>query len=798
MTKDDNKVLIAVSAGVILGLEIVLARIFSVKFFPSLAFFVISSAMLGLSASSIYFFLKRHQISKNPNFLASQLLLGGLAMVLALILLVNFHFTSNVQLVAIYISWIPAFFFTGNVLVYLLFHKTEKFGILYFCDLLGAAAICLVLGLLLETIGAPSIVVLFALLLTVWAFKMVSTAQKPLRSSAAMLSAMYLILLSLNLAFGVLEPMFSKGTDADLQTTFYKWNTISRVASYDRGGAPWNQSLAYEGAAEKSIYLDIDSSASTTILHGNQSFDFLKYDLAQAVYSIVEPGRALVIGAGGGRDVQAALSHGMQHVTAVELNAIIFQDLMLGKFKEYSGGLYADNKSVLAVSDEGRSFVRRSKSRYDVVQISLVDTWAATAAGAFVNSENTLYTVEAFKDYLLHLSDRGAISVLRWSGPEIYRLLGVFAEAAIQTGIASPQDHVLVLQSAENTGHVANAVLFTKTPIQNLNTEKIKAYLERTKFKVAYPDLFGQGVDPKISHLLTNRGWKHLHDWEGLDLSPVTDNRPFFFYTAPANYWGALINNPSLITNPEYKVVMLGILSLLVAVFVVIVPLLFRKHVHAQHRSDGFVAAGFYFSSLGIGFMLVEMAMIQKFAMILGHPSYSLTCSLAGILIGAGLGSFTFEKSKFLQTSRASMFVASIFVAGLSLFTLAVYPHLFEQSAAWPFFAKVLAIEALIVPLGFALGMFLPWGMLQIQNDDSMRTWAWALNGVFSVAGTAIGTFANIKYGFWSTMIAGSILYLSLGVFGFFWRRPALEFRTEQTRPPTAANTQTDELTRTA
>jgi hypothetical protein len=251
----------------------------------------------------------------------------------------------------------------------------------------------------------------------------------------------------------------TKGHDADT-VLFSKWNSFSRVAVYDRSHGDWSLSSTYKGARPDTRFMDIDSAASTPIVRfdGDLSkVEYLKYELTGLAYHLVDPGFiALVIGPGGGRDLLTALVFDAGRVDGVEVNPIIANDVMLGHFRDFSGAIY-DNPKVHVVVDDGRSFIRRSDERYDIIQASLVDTWAATAAGAYTLTENTLYTKEAFEDYYDHLSDRGLLTITRWVFDGL-RLVSL-AQAACEARGCTASDHLAVIQQ----DRVAT-FLFTKTP----------------------------------------------------------------------------------------------------------------------------------------------------------------------------------------------------------------------------------------------------------------------------------------------------------------------------------------------
>ena len=230
----------------------------------------------------------------------------------------------------------------------------------------------------------------------------------------------------------------TKGHQGD-RVLFSKWNSFSRVAVYDRAHGDWALSPRFTGVRSPSLFMDIDSAASTPIVKSTGKLDdaaYLRYELTALAYHLVERPdgfRALVIGPGGGRDLVSALVFGARHVDGVEINPIIVRDVMLDAFREYSGGIYA-HPQVSSHVDDGRSFIRRSSSKYDVIQASLVDTWAATAAGAYTLTENSLYTSEAFGEYLDHLTDSGFLTITRWVFDGL-RLVSLAQEACEARGL---------------------------------------------------------------------------------------------------------------------------------------------------------------------------------------------------------------------------------------------------------------------------------------------------------------------------------------------------------------------------
>src|SRR5262249_38996873 len=383
-------------------------------------------------------------------------------------------------------------------------------------------------------------------------------------------------------------------------------------------------------------FMDIDSAASTPILHlapDLSNAQYLRYELTALAYHLKRPGfSALVIGPGGGRDLASALVFGAAHVDGVEINPIIADDVMRDRFREFSGGIYANPRVRIAV-DDGRSFVRRTPDRYDVIQASLVDTWAATAAGAYTLTENTLYTVDAFNDYLDHLTDGGVLTITRWVADGL-RLVSL-AQAACEPRGWSAADRLAIVRQ----DRVATFLL-KKTPFSVDDIARLRASAAALEFDVLYvPDTGpAAAVASQDEVTMTTRpaqdvivdgastgdyarlvrapdrdrfyaGYRH-------DIRPTTDDRPFFFHTTQLRDQMSVAFGRSMLFGNGLSALMtlLGISTALVALFVV-GPLLVAGRGHARPR--GWPAWLVYFGALGAGFMLIEVSVLQRFVLLL-------------------------------------------------------------------------------------------------------------------------------------------------------------------------------------
>jgi len=757
--------------------ELALTRIFSVTMYYHFAFLAISIALFGLSASGVLVFVLRQRLAgiSTSTLLATTAMLHGAATLIALAFLVRIRVGLDYSaenlffMLAIYgLSSLP--FLTGGAVVSLSFARlSSRINMLYASDLLGAATGCLLLIPLLNVLGAPGVV------MTAAGLSMVAALCFSPRTSRVGVGLGALVLLAVpscaQLAgrspFAVAD---TKGHLGD-RVLFSKWNSFSRVAVYDRTHGDWSLSPTFTGPHLDSLFMDIDSAASTPIVKSTgrlSDAESLRYELTAIGYSLVAPPpggpgfSALVIGPGGGRDLLSALVFGASHVDGVEINPIIARDVMMERFREYSGGIYTDPRVSIHV-DDGRSFVRRSAEKYDVIQASLVDTWAATAAGAYTLTENSLYTTEAFGEYLDHLSDRGVLTITRWVFDGL-RLVSLAQAACAERGL-DPSRHLAIVRY----DRVATFLL-KKQPFTEAETADLVKRSHDLGFTVLYApgaEAAATGSDPiemarygtgagdyRTLILAPDRG-RFLAEYP-LDIRPTTDDRPFFFHTTRlGNQFSVAFGRSMLFGNGLSALLTLfGISAVLVLLFIV-GPLL----LVARQPGTGWPAWLAYFGALGAGFMLLEVALLQQFVLLLGHPVYSLTVTLFSLLLGTGLGSFLSRRVAPDRVKRVTI-RAVLAVAAVALAAPWLVPALINLAIPWPLWLRILTAVALMLPLGFLLGIPLPGGMrLLAGHRPEIIPWGWGLNGAFSVIGATLAVFIAMNWGFSTALLAGAVTY---------------------------------------
>jgi hypothetical protein len=740
-------------------LELSLTRIFSVVFYYHFAFLAISIALFGLGAGGVFSYViagwKTPLLTKlgRLSALASLLVVVALAVVLA-----ETKDPTGWDLALVYFASAVPFFLAGSIVSLAIATTIERVHRVYFFDLLGAAGGCL---LLLPLLNLPqgglstvlAAAVLFAAAAAIWHSMDGSVLG---RAGCVALALALVAFLAFNTKYNFLAIRYAKNQKIEHES-FEKWNSFSRIAI-----AP------EKGSGTPTIFIDAD--ASTAIA----SFDFdhlsarNRHDLLEqgpALPYAVRPGaRTLIIGPGGGWDVARALASGSHDITGVEINPIIANTIMRERFPDLSRGLYLRPDVHIFVED-GRSFVRRSTEKFQVVQATLVDTWASTAAGAFALSENNLYTTDAFRDYLIHLTDDGMVAFTRWGFDpprESLRLISLAIEALSQIGEADAWKHVIVGREGSVEGWGArDTVLISRKPFHADDLEHAQAMMSAAGMQIVY--MPGLDVRNPFRDLLRSADPSQYENAYTFDITPVSDNRPFFFYTVqPRDLW-RFVKFASDRTA-DYKVnkavpLLFALMAVSVVATLIILflpPVVLGTRLPRQPGVLGFLL---YFLFIGCGYILIEVGLIQKFVLFLGHPTYALTVVIFSMLVSSSVGSYCSRGARARESRLIKVLGCVVLLAAL---LAPVLSGLLTALVWLPLALKVLITVLLIAPLGFLMGIPFPSGLDRLEkwHPPSVR-WAWSLNAAASVLGSVGALVCGIYLGLVQTVIIGGLFYVA-------------------------------------
>lgn len=752
-------------------LELALTRLFSVVLFYHFAFLAISIALLGLGAGGVFsYMLKRWLEQFDTRRLAMRLCMAN-AVIIVLVLETVLHIPVSLEVTAhnffrltvLYLSAAVPFFLTGILFSVVFARESHRIPLLYGADLGGGALACLAVVPLLNWIGGPNTILMasaaLAIAAGVWA-----RSPRDRRTGAVMLAA-FLMLIAGNLSDGLIDVVYAKGFVRDRAwVEFARWNALSRV-EVDRQGQV------------KSIVIDADASTyimNCDIEHWHDSgWERALMSAPPALANVLRPhGEFAIIGPGGGVDVLRAVANGSPSVTGIEINPIIANTIMRGRYATYSRHLYQRPDVHIHVTD-GRSYLRSTADKFDVVQMTLVDTWASTAAGAFALSENNLYTVEAFREYFEHLHPDGMIAITRWEfhePREALRVVSVAMEALHQLGVTNPaQNFIVASQGALDEDGIPVVVLAKKTPFSSEEEAAVKGHLAQYSQIHALYMPSQQQHNPFGDLIASNDPYSFARAYR-YNVAPVTDNAPFFFFTLKPSQ---ILGNEDLRSGIDWKV-NLGVLVLLIVLaisiaavaFFLILPLV----LHGGRRQSALPLL--YFIAVGLGYILVEIAFIQRFVLFLGHPTYALTVVIFLLLLSSGAGSL-FSRRWLPRTQLAWMPLTLITVA--LLLDVFFLPHWLASWVGMAFSYRLLTSAVLLVPLGFLMGMPFPTGLRALaanpvvevpgldappQSENNSVEWAWAMNAGASVLGSVLAMVIAIQFGLTVTLTCGVAAYV--------------------------------------
>jgi predicted membrane-bound spermidine synthase len=742
-------------------LELSLTRIFSVVFYYHFAFLAISIALFGMGAGGVFSYVVagwRGTLFRKVGVLSA---VNTLLVALAVgTVLAQKETLDTWQFALIYVTNSLPFFVSGAILSLVISDTVGRVNRVYFFDLLGASAGCLVLVPLLNQTGGPnttlSVAVLFAAAAAIW-FNLGKSRIGRLVSVGIGLA--FTVLVIVNTKTGWIDVHYAKGQKLQNEK-FVRWNSFSRIALGEERESHFPM-----------IFIDADASTGVANFDFNHLSDSDRHKLlyeGPGLPYVIRPGaKTMIIGPGGGWDVSRALASGSKDVTGVEINPIIATTIMRQKYPELSHNLYF-RPEVHIVVEDGRSFARRTDERFQVIQATLVDTWASTAAGAFALSENNLYTADAFRDYLSHLTDDGILAFTRWGFDpprESLRLVSLAMVALAQLGESDPKNHVIVARAGGKEALAGwgaqDTVIFSRKPFSAEDIDRARKQMEEAHLTLVY--LPGDPPKNEFGQLLMAPDpAAYMRNYQ-YDISPVGDNRPFFFYTVqPRDLWNFLSQASD--KTADYKVnkaVPILFRSLFVSIGAVLVILLLPPVVLRTRlpRERGTLVFLLYFFFIGAGYILIEVALIQKFVLFLGQPVYALTCVIFTMLLSSGIGSY-FSRN-FIRQEDGRLKIALALVAALVSLLALVISTVLSTGVGLPFPLKVLATIAMIAPAGFMMGMPFPTGLtrLEARNSPAVR-WAWSLNAASSVLGSVGALVCAIYLGLMQTMLVGGLLYL--------------------------------------
>ncbi len=782
--------LISVAA---IGYEILLMRVLSIVQWHHFAYMIISLALLGYGASGTFIALGQRWLEPRfPLAFAASGLLFSTSMVACFMVGQRIPFNALeivwdprqlLKLSFIYLVFLVPFFFAACCIGLAFTCRRSWISRIYFFDLLGAGlGATLIVGLLF--LLSPQHALLTLATVALLASALAAGQSAPRKGIVALQSAWFLALVAgLPQDWLGLRMSEYKGLSQALQVVDSKVLTatsspLGLLTVVESSSVPFRHApglsfnTLFEPPEQLAVFTDGDSMSTITRFDGD--LDAVAYlgDVTAALpFHLLTDPKVLVLGAGGGTDVLLALYNGASQVDAVELNPQM-TELVRETYADFAGHLY-DDERITIHTGEARGFVARSQKRFDLIHIGLLDSFAASGSGVQALNESYLYTIEAMQQYVRHIAPGGMLSITRWLNlppRDSLKLIATAIEALRREGAAYPERQIAVIRSWNTSTLLVRNSEFSANDIEMLR-EFARSRSFDTVFHASMPasdaNRFNLISEPYLYEgtiALLGADPEDFIDRYKFHISPATDDRPYFFHFLK---WRTLPEFMSLLRSGGAGLIEWGYL-ILIATFIqailagtalILLPL--SRIKRNWPRGDG-ARMGGYFFLLGLAFLFIEMAFIQKFILYLSHPLYSVAVVLSGFLVFAGLGSAGSARLSqlLLKYGYSPLTVVTAAIAVIAVSYLVLLPLLFAQFAGLPDGIRILLSVMLIAPLAFCMGMPFPIGLNRVANSmPDFVPWAWGINGFASVMSASLATLLAITFGFTTVVLLAILLY---------------------------------------
>lgn len=781
-----------------IAFEIVLMRVFSLVQWHHFAYMIISLAMLGFGASGTFLALFRRWVTgREPVLLKMAAWLAAVLPLLCTLLALHIPFetfrlvSERVQfayLLGLYVTLAAPFFAVSAVVALAFMANPRHVPVLYGYNMAGSGLGALLMPLLLNHFHPATLPMLLTvpLLAAAIALTVESGLRHTLSAAAVPVLAVVLVFAAqgtrLALPISEYKPLSyalqlpGAKVRAETHSPFAVVTAVESEMIRETPGQvattyPWDEMGPFP--RQIGLYYDAGSVSPIHQFTGDlDAFHFLDYVTSAAAYRLVQEPRAAVLGAGGGTNVLSALYHNAAHVTAVEVDPKVIE-LVNGELNEFSGHLYA-RPDTTAVVAEGRAWLRASPERFDLIHVPLFGAFTSASAGAFALNESYLYTVEAFELFLERLEPGGVLSLNCWTKTPARNAIKLFAtavEAARRAGIEHPGQHLVFIRSWNNA-----TICVTRSPMTPDQVRAVREFAESRGFDLChFPgiaesdanrfNLLEEPVYYRAAQALLSDDPDAFHRRYAFHVWPATDDCPYFFRFFRWRAWPRLMRTVGAGWVPFVEWGYIALVatvaqSVLAGVVLILLPLAVFARDKAARGVRALVVVNF--GALGLAYMLIEIAFIQKYMLFLGYPVYAVGVVLTGFLAFSGLGSLVAGRLTAYASSRVLVAWGVLAICLVAVLSLVVTPVVFAGAAGWPDPAKIAISLVLLGPLAFAMGIPFPVGMKHIASGPfaALLPWAWGVNGCASVVGATAATLAAVHMGFLAVVFLGLASYL--------------------------------------
>lgn len=800
LTGKHKAALLLVSLSVLM-LEFTLIRVLSVSLWYHFAFMIISIALLGLGISGVTIIIsKRINSAEINSFLSLTSLLYAVSVILSFVLINKIPFdpfslfidSSQFLYLPVYYVLITLPFFLAGLIIGQLFTRFKS-GInqLYFYDLVGAGLSCFVFIMVLPKFGGSGGIIFASLLACLGAilFSLHNSRMKTIGLYGAMIMIVvnglfltnpesYLpIYISSNKVYG---NYMKENPDQMLLT---KWNSFSKVDVLKDDG---------EAVDDYPVYTAIiDAGNSTTnipkvpnIIDSSARPPFDASMLAMYLKR-EDTAKVFILGSGGGGEILSALTNNAKSVTAVEINPIL-NDLVEKDLSNYWTGGIANDKRVKIITDDARSWLRGKRIKYDVIVSAHTISASASNSGAMSLVENYILTEEALREYLNHLDINGILYVTR-PEPQMPRLVASIKEAQKLNGGSDLKNQFYIFKRPPTDYEVdvsyLTGVLFKKSGFDEFDIQKLKTMAALLNLETIYDPVSKQdGIFKDIVEA------NSINDIAGkypdIKLYPATDDNPYFehntdftkinFTSIKESFSQGERAMLSMVQKPvaESTLVILLAQTILLSALLIFLPiyLRFRKDPEIKKVKKGKYIL--YFALLGLGYIIIEICLIQKFTLFLGQPVYTMLTVISTMLIFSGIGSMLSDKViKLVKNVNVVYIIIAVLTAAIGLLNSVIFDGMVRADITW----RILVSVALIGPLAFFMGIPFPYGMSLIDNKSNyLVAYGWGVNGFFSVLGSVLVVMLSMSIGFKAVFVFSAVIYaVAMIVAGMLKPKPA-------------------------
>ncbi len=747
--------------------EILYTRVFSMIYFSSFAFLMISLALFGYGLSGVFISMskmskKENSIQKLEYFILSYALLLPVIYKITLIARIDFLNlfsppTNFIILLLNFLVLLIPFFIAGVSLVLIFSLYSEQIGKLYFIDLIGAALGGIAIIPLITSLGPSKIILLIFLIMTVLWYLISGLGRAKKLTVFIVVSVLFLGMFKFSDSIFPVVPKIKKREYLnDVQKNrieYSKWSPINKI------------DIAPVSKFKKNVWLNGGTQQSWLIRH-NRLIEKNKKPIVwfhQSIpFQLTKKDSAFIIGSAGGYEILCALTHKFKAIYAVEMDPAICHIIAKTGYADYIGNIF-NRKGVYLINDEGRSVLKRMKDhQFDVIQMVNSHPTDTLLSGGLSVAETYIYTVESFKDYWSHLNPEGFLSIVHVFGE---RLFSTAYQALRELQVNDPGKKFFVIQAKNGF----NYFFMKKGDINPRDRELLTTFFEKLRLQFPVEIIYAPHLKKTNTYYqIASANYRELYRKSSVNINPVRDNSPYFNQPNKIGQFSfeniyiaglarLMINNAMTRSNSVYLSIFF--ISILFSFLLIYLPLKIKN----KAKKINFYPI-FYFFFIGMAFIIVEIILIKIFQLYLGNPAYSISVIIFSLLISSGIGSLLSGKINQVFKRNTILFVTVFLVALISLYALFLFKIIYSLIHFGLIIRLFISLVLISIP-GIPMGIYFPIGLKRLGKENkTMIGWAWGANAFATVLGSIITVIVAINWNFTIVLLLAAACYLIAGI----------------------------------